>query len=109
MLLSILGSGVATVASNAAGRARARHIALLSELLAIVRTARDAHTEDELEALEREADVILGTALAKAGGGGLDNAGVAAFTLGLDQARRAIAERRKIVLALRPPLSQAAE
>jgi TRAP transporter TAXI family solute receptor len=110
MVLSILGSGVATVASNAAGRARARHIALLSELLAIVRTARDAQTEEELEDLEREADDILGTALAKAGGGGLDNAGVAAFTLGLDQARRALAERRKVLLAHGPPsLSQAAE
>lgn len=109
MLLSILGSGMATIASSAAGRARARHIALLSELLAIVRTARDAETEDDLDALEREADDILGTALAKAGGGGLDNAGVAAFTLGLDQARRAIAERRKVILAHRPPLAQAAE
>lgn len=109
MLLSILGSLGATVASSAASRARARHIALLSELLAIVRTARDTETEEDLDELEREADDILGTALAKAGGGGLDNAGVAAFTLGLDQARRAIAERRKIILAHRPPLAQAAE
>lgn len=109
MLLSVLGSGVAGVASNAATRARARNIALLTELLAIVRTARDVATEEELDALEREADDILAQALAKAGGGGLDNAGVAAFTLGLDQARRSIAERRKVLIAHPQPLSLAAE
>jgi hypothetical protein len=52
-------------------------------------------------------------ALAKAGSGGIDNAGVAAFTLGLDQARRAIGERRRILLAQggaeAPELAQAAE
>lgn len=109
MLLSVVGSGVAGVASNAANRSRARNIALLSQLLGIVRTAREAGSEDELDALEREADDILAQALAKAGSGGIDNAGVAAFTLGLDQARRAIAERRVVLLAHRPSLALAAE
>jgi hypothetical protein len=34
--------------------------------------------------LERQADEILAAALARAGTGAIDNAGVAAFTLGLD-------------------------
>jgi TRAP transporter TAXI family solute receptor len=106
--LSILGSGAAAFASRAANRSRARNIALLGELLAIVRSARDARSEDEIDALERRADAILATALAKAGGGGIDSSGVAAFTLGLDQAQRALTERRMILLA-HPPLSQAAE
>ncbi len=108
MVLSIVGSAGAGVASSAANRSRARNMALLSELLAIVRGARHVETEAELDTLEAKADEILAAALAKAGGGGIDNAGVAAFTLGLDQARRAIAERRKILLA-HLPLSQAAE
>lgn len=99
MLLSIAASGVAAVASRAAGRARARNMELLRELLAIVRRAHTGETIAELDGLDREADEILGAALAKAGSGGIDNAGVAAFTLGLDQARRAIGERRRILLA----------
>lgn len=112
MLLSILASGFAAVASRAAGRARARNMELLRELLAIVRRAHTGETIEELDALDRQADEILGAALAKAGSGGIDNAGVAAFTLGLDQARRAIGERRRILLAragAEHELAQAAE
>lgn len=109
MALSIVGSGLAAMASSAAGRSRARNMALLNDLLAIVRAAHDIEDEAELDRLERSADEILAAALAKAGGGHIDNAGLAAFTLGLDQARRAIAERRRM-LANRPtPLSRAAE
>ena len=108
MALSILGSAAAGLASTALTRARARNMVLLSELLAIVRRAHEAGTEAELEELDRQADEILGAALAKAGSGGIDNAGVAAFTLGLDQARRAIAERRKVLIA-HGSLAQAAE
>jgi TRAP transporter TAXI family solute receptor len=108
MALSILGSGVAAMASSAAGKSRARNMALLSELLAIVRAAHDCANEEDLDQLERHADEILAAALAKAGHGDIDNAGVAAFTLGLDQARRALAERRQLLLS-RPPLARAAE
>ncbi|MFL5222210.1 MAG: TAXI family TRAP transporter solute-binding subunit [Microvirga sp.] len=99
MVLSIGGSGIAAMASSAANRARARNMELLRELLAIVRRAHEGGSIAALDALDREADDILGMALAKAGSGGIDNAGVAAFTLGLDQARRAIGERRRILLA----------
>jgi TRAP transporter TAXI family solute receptor len=112
MALSILGSGVAAFASRAAGRARARNMELLRELLSIVRRAHTGHTIEELDALDRQADEILGAALGKAGSGDIDNAGVAAFTLGLDQARRAIGERRRILLAqaaAEHELAQAAE
>ena len=112
MALSILGSGVAAVASRAASRARSRNMELLRELLSIVRRAHTGRSIDELDALDRQADEILGAALGKAGTGDIDNAGVAAFTLGLDQARRAIGERRRILLAQAATdyeLSQAAE
>ncbi|HEX8168303.1 MAG TPA: TAXI family TRAP transporter solute-binding subunit [Beijerinckiaceae bacterium] len=99
MVLSIAGSGIAAMASSAANKARARNMELLRELLAIVRRAHEGGSIAELDDLDRQADDILGAALAKAGSGGIDNAGVAAFTLGLDQARRAIGERRRILLA----------
>ena len=108
MVGSIVGSALAGVASSAAGRSRERDLALLNELLEIVHKARESHSPEELDALEHEADEILGTALMKAGRGSLEGSGVAAFTLGLDQARRAIADRRK-ALALPPGLSEAAE
>jgi hypothetical protein len=109
MALSIAGSGLAAMASSAAGRSRARNMALLNDLLAIVRAAHEAADEADLDRLEQGADEILAAALAKAGGGAIDNAGVAAFTLGLDQARRAIAERRRM-LANRPTaIARAAE
>jgi TRAP transporter TAXI family solute receptor len=108
MVGSIVGSAIAGVASSAAGRSRARDMARLNELLDIVHKARDAHSAEDLDALEREADDILAAALLKAGAGHLEGSSVAAFTLGLDQARRAIAERRRVV-ALAPRLSQAAE
>ncbi|TGD98979.1 TAXI family TRAP transporter solute-binding subunit [Methylobacterium nonmethylotrophicum] len=94
MCVSILGSAAATLVSRAANRSRARDMALLRQLLAIVRASRDVEDELELTDLDRQADEILAAALARAGAGAIDNAGVAAFTLGLDQARRAIAERR---------------
>lgn len=97
MVLSILGSVGATLVSRAANRSRARDMELLRELLAIVRATRDVENEDDLFALEHKADEILAAALARAGTGAIDNAGVAAFTLGLDQARRAIAERRVLI------------
>ncbi|MBK3395804.1 MULTISPECIES: TAXI family TRAP transporter solute-binding subunit [Methylobacterium] len=113
MCVSILGSAAATLVSRAANRSRARDMALLRQLLAIVRASRDVEDELELSDLERQADEILAAALARAGTGAIDNAGVAAFTLGLDQARRAIAERRAVLVerhAAGPdPLSAAAE
>ncbi|WP_298961520.1 TAXI family TRAP transporter solute-binding subunit [uncultured Methylobacterium sp.] len=108
MTFSIAGSAAATLVSRAANRSRARDMELLRELLTIVRTCREAESEDALAALEREADEILGVALARAGLGAIDNAGVAAFTLGLDQARRAITERRGQLLERHAHAAEAA-
>ncbi len=95
MLLSVVGSGLAGLLSSASVKRRARTLGLLDRLLGIVRLARAAGTAAELDALEHETDDILGVALGKAGRGGLDDAGVSAFSLGLEQARHAIADRRR--------------
>lgn len=109
MLLSVVGSGCAGLLSTASARRRARTLGFLDRLLGIVRLARAAQTATELDALEHETDEILGVALGKAGTGGLDHAGLSAFSLGLEQARHAIAERRIVIGRERPVLAQAAE
>jgi TRAP transporter TAXI family solute receptor len=109
MGLSIAGSAMAGIASTASARNRTRTLGLLDRLLGIVRLARAAESDAELHALEHEADEILAVALAKAGTGGLDDAGISAFTLGLDQARQAISERRRHLGVAPIPTSQAAE
>ena len=109
MVLSVVGSGFAGLLSTASARRRARTLGLLDRLLSIVRLARVAGTQHELDGLEAEVDEILGVALGKAGTGGLDDAAVSAFTLGLDQARHAISERRRVIGRGTPPLAEAAE
>ncbi len=110
MGFSILGSGFAGLASRATNRRRARTLGLLDRLLAIVRQSRTAADGAELDALETETDDILGVALGQAGTGRLDHAGVSAFTLGLEEARHAIAERRRAMgQAAVPPFAAAAE
>ena len=117
MVLGIGGSTLAGLASQAAARKRSRTMMLLDELMGIVRQARAAESLAELDGLEREADQVLASALARAGHGAVGETLMVAFFLGLDQARRAIHERRH-QLELRaetdadadaPPLSQAAE
>ena len=109
MALSVVVSAFAGLASTAAARRRARTLGLLDRLLGIVRLARVAESRSELDALQAETDEILAVALTKAGSGGLDEAGVSAFTLGLDQARHAIDERKRTLGRARPIIAQAAE
>lgn len=109
MGLSIVGSGFAGVASATSSRRRARMVGLLDQLLSVVRRARAARNDAELDGLEAEADDILADALGRAGAGSLDGAGVSAFTLAIDQGRGAIAERRRVLDRAYPHLALAAE
>src|SRR5918997_766500 len=109
MVLSIAGSALAGVASAASGRSRSRTMALLDELLSIIQKARAAESEQELRALEAEADQVLAMALGKAGRDGVDQTVMVAMFLGLDQARRAIHEQRLILEAQDSALPHAAE
>ena len=110
MAVSIVGSALAALAGTASARQRSRTLGLLDRLLTIVRLARVAGGEAELGVLQHELDEILGVALGKAGSGSLDDAGISAFTLGLDQARGAIAQRSAALREGRPAtLAEAAE
>jgi TRAP transporter TAXI family solute receptor len=97
MVLSVIGSAVAGLASAASGRSRTRTMALLDDMLGIVQMARRASSEAELQGLEREADQVLASALSKAARDGVDQTVMLAMFLGLDQARRAIHEQRLIL------------
>ncbi|MDB5559014.1 MAG: transporter solute receptor, family, partial [Enterovirga sp.] len=107
--VSFIGSGIAWLASQASSRRRVRTLGLLDRLLEIVKQARSSDRQAELDALERETDEILGVALGHAGAGQLDQHGVSAFSLGLEQARHAIADRRRLIARARPHLAHAAE
>jgi TRAP transporter TAXI family solute receptor len=108
MVLSILGSALAGLASAASGRRRDRTMALLDALLRIIQKARIADTDEELRELEAEADDILATALTKGAGQTIDQTAMVAMFLGLDQARRAIHDQRQSLEA-RYALAHAAE
>jgi len=109
MVAGIGGSAAAGLFGTVMNRTRNQTMALLTNLLGIVQAARGAHDAARLDALEREADEILVCALSNAGQGVLDETGLVAFHLGLDQARRAIEERRRWLEDRPPPLAQAAE
>jgi hypothetical protein len=109
MVISIVGSAAAGVAGAASSRTRNRTMELLDGLIVIIQRARVAETEHELQVLEAEADGILATALAKAAQNGVDQTGLMAMFLGLDQARRAIHEQRLILEHRTADLAPAAE
>jgi TRAP transporter TAXI family solute receptor len=99
MVLSVLASAAAALASrfSAESHARIENVFedLLTKLLQDISRARDCSSRAELDYLERDADVLLGDALKSGGARGLDAHRIAALGLGLDQLRAAINVRRK--------------
>ena len=94
MALSVLGSGLAAVATRLSNTRHIEFDRILERLLEILRAARNSNRLDELDELEKEADEILASTLANRRFRGLDSHAVAALGLALDQARDAIRERR---------------
>ena len=95
MLLSIMGSAAAALASRLKSDGAAEVGTMMARLLAILKAARSAESIEELDGLEHETDEILISALAhhslnRAGGGQIDT-----LSLALEQARLAIRDRRR--------------
>jgi TRAP transporter TAXI family solute receptor len=101
MLVSVIGSGLAALASRVSTVSHGEFDILLERLLVILKAARAAATPDELDRLETETDEILVAGMANRRLQKVDSHGMAALALALDQARRAIRERRALVE--RPP------
>jgi TRAP transporter TAXI family solute receptor len=99
MLLSIVGSALAGFAGYAHGGNRAYQKSLLSQLLEMVKAAHRAENDQMLDELEAKADEILGSTLERAAENRISQTGLAAFTLAIEQARQAIAERRATLRA----------
>jgi hypothetical protein len=95
MALSILASAGAALLSRMNARRRAGVMAGLSRLVAILAEARAAESEAALAEAEREADAILADALQRAAAGDLDQAGLAAYHIAVNQAARAIQDQRR--------------
>lgn len=94
MVLSLFGSAIAAMLSRWSARGRARSEALIARLVEILRLARASDHVETLEELETELDALLAEALEASAGQAFDATRMGAFTLALDQARRAIASRR---------------
>ncbi|MBI1868175.1 MAG: ABC transporter substrate-binding protein [Methylocystis sp.] len=97
MLLSLVGSGAAALASRLGIRTHERTEHLTERLLEILQAARAAATGAELDGYEREVDEVLVHTLGDQGVRGVEGHGLHMVALALDQARRAIEERRRVL------------
>ncbi len=102
MLLSVLASAAAALASRLTAVTHARSEELMQLLLERLATAREASTSTRLDELEREADTILAQALEAGSLRHLDTHRVTALGLALDQVRLAIRDRRRQIESRQP-------
>jgi TRAP transporter TAXI family solute receptor len=94
MIASCVGTAGAWVASYFKTDQRTRRLRTLERLMELAKAARQANSAVELDDLRAQVDDILAHALKRADDGELDEQGISAFALALNQAQLAIAERR---------------
>lgn len=97
MLLSVVGSGAAALASRFNTHAHQHTEQLAERLLEILQSARAATTLAELDDYERTVDDVLAHALSDRRLRSVEAPGLHVVSLALDQARRAIRERRRVL------------
>lgn len=97
MLLSLVGSGAAALASRFNTSVHRHTEQLAEQLLEILQAARNAATVAELDEYERTVDDVLAHALADRSLRSAEAPGLHVVSLALDQARRAIRERRRVL------------
>jgi TRAP transporter TAXI family solute receptor len=95
MLLSVVGSAAAALASRLKSDGAAEAGNLMARLLAILKAARSAETMEELDGLEHETDEILVSALAHHSLNNAAGSQISTLSLALEQARLAIRDRRR--------------
>jgi hypothetical protein len=101
LIFPIIGSALAGGLGYLRADKNTRRIREMHRLIQLVRKARTITSIEELDNLQDEADNILADILQQTERGQLDEEGLAAFTLAIQQARLALAEQRS-VLVLRP-------
>jgi TRAP transporter TAXI family solute receptor len=100
MLLSVIGSGFAALASRLTSQPRPLFEAQLQRVVEMIGVARSATAAASLDSIEREADDLLAKILAKSAKAGLEAHRVATLGIGLDHLRAAIADRRTAIGAV---------
>jgi TRAP-type uncharacterized transport system substrate-binding protein len=95
MMLSLVGSGAAALASRLNLRTHEQTEHLTERLLEILQSARCAGSLLELDEYEREVDEILFLTMADKKLRSLEPGGLHMMALALDQARRAIQDRKR--------------
>lgn len=95
MLLSVIGSAAAAVASRLKSNGTAEVENMMARLLAILKAARTAETTEELDGLERETDEILVSALAHHSLNHAPGPQINSISLAMEQTRLAIRDRRR--------------
>jgi TRAP-type uncharacterized transport system substrate-binding protein len=99
MLLSFVGSAMAWLMNYSKVDDHAKKLTLLGRLLEVMQEARQASSLDTLEQLQAEADAILQATIRQVENENLDQTALQAFSLTLEQTRRAIADRRAVLVA----------
>lgn len=97
MAMSLLGSVAAGILSQASSSRRHTAMKGLTRIVAMISEARTAPGLGVLEQLEREADSILATALDSMATNSIDDSGLSAYRLAMDQLSRAVIERRRVL------------
>ncbi len=98
MAFSLLGSGAAAMLSQMSTTRRRLSMQDLPRVVGMIAQAREAPDLATLGMLERDADAIVAAALRGFAEGRLDDSGLSAYRVAVDQLGRAITERRRIVL-----------
>jgi hypothetical protein len=102
--LSFCGSATAGIAGYLRAGKRAHRSTLLERLVELMQAARLAQTSQELDTLEVETDEIVASTIREVENHTVEERALTAFTLALDQARLAIADRRNQMLKTPVPV-----
>jgi TRAP transporter TAXI family solute receptor len=99
MIFSFLGSALAWLMNYSKSDDRVKKLNVLDRLIELLKAARMAADVHELEGIQAEADDILQGMILQIERGEIDPSALQAFTMALDQARSAVADRRAALLA----------
>ncbi len=98
MAMSLLGSGTAALLSQASSTRRRNAMLGLTRIVAMIAEARETNALDNLVDLELEADALLAATLESMARQHIDDSGLSAYRLAMDQFSRAVVERRRVLL-----------
>ena len=101
-LFMFIGSGLGSVVAGAFGLSGSRRdgpAVPVARVEAMFDAVREATSRDELDAAEREADAVFRTVFSDGAAGKLSEAGIASFSMAMNELRSRIAARRAVLTA----------